>query len=105
MPQHKMIVKKHFTQGKLILAVCDSDIINKKFEDEKAVLDLASSFYKGEETSAEDFIDLMKKAYIINADGKETIALMIKEKVISESGKKKIKDVPYAQVVFESKRD
>ena len=40
-------VTKHTTPDKrLVLALCDKDILGKKFEDSKRVLDLSSNFFK-----------------------------------------------------------
>ena len=44
-----MIVKIHNNEGRLILAICDKDILGKKFVEEKKQLDLSSGFYKGEQ--------------------------------------------------------
>lgn len=44
-----MIVKMHKTQdNRIVLAVCDNDLLDKKFEEGKMQLDLTSYFYKGE---------------------------------------------------------
>jgi len=66
-----MIVKEHINEGKLILALCDKNLLGKKIEDQNIQLDLSSSFYKGEEADIEELKKLIKKAYIINAVGKK----------------------------------
>jgi hypothetical protein len=95
-----MIVKAHKTEdGKLLLAVCDSNIIGKKFEEGKKQLDLSSDFYKGEEKSDKETSDLMKKAYIINIVGKNSITLAINEELISGEHIEEIDGIPYAQSI------
>lgn len=97
-----MIVKLHKTKNnQLILAVCDKDIIGKKFEEEKKQLDMTSDFYKGEEMSDKKTADLMKKAYMINFVGKEAIKLAINESIIEKENTKKICNVPYAMVLVD----
>ena len=60
-----IIAKKHLTQGKRrILAVCDEELFGKNLEEGKRHLDLCADFYRGET------ITLMKKAFSINAAGK-----------------------------------
>jgi hypothetical protein len=95
-----MIVKAHKTEdGRLLLAICDSDIIGKKFEEEKKQLDLSSDFYKGEEKSNKETTDLMRKAYIINIVGKNSITLAINQNLISGDYVEEINGIPYAQSI------
>ena len=99
-----MILKKHFSEGRLILAICDNDLIGKAFEDGAGYLNLKSGFYKGEDVSNDKIIDLLNKAYIINAVGKDSVGLLIKEKIILSEQIKQIKKIPYVQVVFDEKK-
>lgn len=94
-----MIVKAHFSYGRLVLAVCDKDVFNKRFVDRDLQLDLTSDFYKGEERTKEETIVLMKKAYIVNAVGKQAVDCCIKAGIIDKDKIKKIKKIPYAYMV------
>ncbi len=95
-----MILKKHFNEGRLILAICDTKLIDKTFEDNTGFLNLKSGFYKGEEVSDKTIVELFNKAYILNAVGKESIDLLVKEKIIQAKQIKQIKKIPYIQIVF-----
>ena len=81
-----------------LLAVSDSSIIGKTFEDGELRIDV-SDFYRGEECSESEAIRLVKSAIIVNAVGKGIVALMLKEKIITKDGILEIKGVPHAQVV------
>ena len=94
------VVAKHNSDGKLILAVCDSSLRGKKFEDANAILDLGSKFYQGEEKDAEQTAELMMKAYIINAAGKEAVALVVKLGLATTDDMKKIAGVEHVQVLM-----
>ena len=95
-----MIVKAHKTDdGKLLLAVCDSDIIGKVFEEDKKQLDLNSDFYKGEEKTDMEIINLMRTAYIINIVGKNSVTLALNEDLISGKNVEEIAGIPYAQSI------
>jgi len=96
-----MIVKEHIHENKLVLACCDESIKGKKFENKNIVLDLSSHFYQGRKVSNEEFLDLVKKSYIVNAVGKDIIKLLIKNKIISMEEVKLVKGVPYIQLIFE----
>ena len=93
------IVAKQASDRKLILAVCDSSIYGKKFEDDKAILDLGSKFYHGEEKDAKQTASLMEKAYIINAAGKEAVKLVVKLGLATTNDVKKVAGVEHVQVL------
>lgn len=86
-----------------IVVICDSDLIGKKFEDDKFQLDLKGEFYKGEETSEEKTIEIMqdmsKEDATFNIVGEKSVNTALKAGIISQTGIKKIKDVPFAVVL------
>ena len=93
-----MLVKIHKNQlGQEIIAVCDSDLIGKKFEEGNKQLDLTTDFYKGEEKTEGEIGDLMRNAYIVNLVGEKAIALAVKENIIAEEHIIKIANIPIAQ--------
>ena len=96
-----MIVKTHISpEGKKIVAVCDSDIIGKKFEDGKIQLDLCSDFYKGIEKQEKELDEIIKTAYILNVVGASSIGWAIKKGLISDNGIIKVEGIPHAQIVM-----
>lgn len=96
-----MIVKIHkASNGKKIVAICDSNLIGKKFEEKNLQLDLSSNFYKGEERAEEEILNIIKGAYIINLVGEKSIKLALKANVIDKKSIIKIKKIPHAQVVI-----
>ena len=96
-----MIVKQHKTMdGRLMLAICDSDLKGKKFSEKELQLDLSSDFYDGEEKAEEVIVELFKIAYIVNLVGEKSVGLGIKEGVIEKEHVIKIKGIPHAQCVI-----
>jgi len=95
-----MIVKKNvYDDGRLFLAVCDDDLIGKKFEDEKLQLDLTSSFFKGGEKNADEIIALVKKSYMVNFVGEKSIKLALKEGFVEKDNVITINNIPTAQML------
>lgn len=94
-----MIAKLHKSANSIILMVCDSGIIGKKFSEKDLQLDLNSDFYNGNEESDEKIKMMMKAATIMNFTGKKSVGLAIKEGVIDERNVKKIGGIPHAQCV------
>jgi uncharacterized protein len=86
-----------------IVAICDSNLIGKTFEENEFQLDVKENFFKGEETSEKKLIeiieDMSKEDAIFNIIGEESINIALKTEIISQEGIKKIKDIPFAMVL------
>jgi hypothetical protein len=93
-----MIVKVHNIEGKIVLAICDKDLVGKKFSDSILQLDLSSSFYKGKDMSEKELSSLIKKAHILNIVGDKSVNYAIKKGFVSNVIK--IKNIPHAQAVI-----
>lgn len=96
-----MIVKIHRTNDKKIIAICDSNLVGKKFEETNLQLDLTSNFYKGEEKSKEDILGLLKGSMMINLVGKDSIDLALKARIIDQKSIIRIRGIPHAQAVID----
>lgn len=95
-----MITKEHITpDNKLILTVCDKEIIGKKFETSDLKLDLSSDFYKGKEKTENEIIKLFEQAYMINLIGQKSVKLGLKSKIISKKDIIYIEKIPYVHAV------
>lgn len=99
-----MIVKKHNHDGRLVLAICDEELLNKKISEGDLCLDLSASFFKGEKVEESLVLALIKKAYIVNAVGNKSILLLKKEGFIDEDDVLFVSKTPYSQVIFDSRR-
>ncbi len=95
-----MIVKKHVVEGgRLILCVCDEDIIGRKFHTDDFKLDLSSDFYKGEKKTEQETINLIEAAYMVNLVGNKSVDLALTLNIISKQDIIKIDNIPYVQAV------
>ena len=96
-----MLVKKHKTRdGRLILAVCDSNLIGKKFTQGKLQIDLTTDFYKGEEKTTSEILLMFQEAYILNLVGEDSVKLALKQGLIDETHILKIEGISHAQCVI-----
>ena len=99
-------IKIHKSLGNVrsVIAVCDSEILGKKFEDGKKQLDIRESFYNGEEASKERIVQIIRKQRMedasFNIAGKESIKMALEEEIITKEGIHKIKGVPFALVLL-----
>ena len=96
-----MIVKKHVTPDKrLLLSVCDSDILGKQYSEGEHQLDLTSNFYNGDEMSEEDALVEMKKAYMLHIIGQKSITLAKDNGYVSEEQINTIENIPFAHALM-----
>ena len=98
-----MFVKIHHSYREVV-AICDSELLGKYFEEGEYQLDLKESFYKGDETSEEETLKLIKnfskEDATFNIVGEKSIQLALKAEIIKEEGIKKIDNIPYALVLM-----
>lgn len=95
------MVKQHITPDRrLILAVCDTGLLGQDYSEGSRQLDLRQPFYGGSETGKEELLGLMKKAYIVNLVGEESVGCALEAKIISESNVVRISGVPHAQALL-----
>lgn len=95
-----MIVKIHKTEDKrMLLVVCDKELLGQKFEEGNQQLNLAAEFYNGESKTSKEVADLMRNCYMMNLVGARSIKLALDEDLINKDNIKTISEIPYAQVV------
>ncbi len=87
-----------------IVAICDSELLGKKFEQGEFQLDVKESFFKGEEIEEEKAIDIMKdmekEDSTFNIIGEQAINAALKAGVIKQEGVGKIQGIPFALVLI-----
>ena len=85
-----------------IVAACDSELLGKKFVDEKTgmQLDVKESFYNEEEVSEDKAVKILKNAgsddATFNIIGQRAIECALKAGIIDKKGIIKIKGIPHA---------
>ena len=87
-----------------IIAICDSDLLGKRFEEGNLQLDVKENFFKGEEKSAEEIInickDMKKEDATFNIMGKESCDTAKKAGIIKEENIGEIGGIPYALILL-----
>ena len=97
-----MIAKEHkHPNGRIVLAVCDKEILGKKIEEGQKQLDLTSDFYKGKELDDTLIRDMIRNADSINLVGQNSVKMGIEEGVIEENEILQINGIPYATTAVE----
>lgn len=87
-----------------VVAVCDSELLGKKFEEGRFQLDVKENFYKGKETSEAEVSEIMErfseKDATFNIVGEKAIMLGLKAGIIAKEEVSEIKGIPFALVLF-----
>jgi hypothetical protein len=92
---------KIFRQGDdTLLAVSDSSIIGKTFNEGDIQINVSRDFYHGKECSRNEIIKILKSATIVNAVGKKIVDIMVKENIIESDSVLIIEGVPHAQIIY-----
>lgn len=86
-----------------VVAICDKELLGRKFEEGNFRLDAKESFYKGEdgvEYSEVEAIKIMRRMAMedatFNIVGKESTEAAIKAEIISEGDIQEIQGIPFA---------
>lgn len=100
-----MFIKIHKSHNiRPVIAICDSNILGKKFEEGLRQLDIRENFYKGEEKNKEEIIKMIKRQNIEDASfnivGEESIKTAIEAELINKDRVHKLKGIPYALVLL-----
>jgi hypothetical protein len=83
-----------------VVAICDKELVGKKFEEGKKQLDLRENFYKGEEANKEGVIALIlrqaREDATFNIVGEKSIAAAIEAGIITKESVARVQNIPFA---------
>ena len=87
-----------------VVAICDSELLGKYFEEDKFQLDIKESFFKGEEKTEQEVIEIIKNMQMedatFNIVGEKSINAAIKSGLIFKDSIKTIQGIPFALVLM-----
>ena len=87
-----------------VVAICDKELLWKRFEEGEFQLDVKESFFKGDETDEDKAVGIMKLMSIedstFNIVGEKSVNTAVKAGIILNSQIRKIQGVPFAMVLM-----
>ncbi len=92
-----MIVSIKLEDGEKIVTLCDEDLLGKKLNE---YFYINPRFYSGEKVNEEEAKKMLKGATIINAVGKKSVELCIKEGYVDEKDVMLIEGIPHVMMVL-----
>ncbi len=89
---------------RIVVAICDSELVGRYFEEGMFQLDVKESFYKGQEAEEEEMAKIIKRMSVedstFNIVGDKSISLAIELGLIPEEGIQRIQNIPFAMVLL-----
>lgn len=99
----KMFVKIHKSYREVV-AICDSELLGKYFEQNNFQLDVKKNFFKGEKVSEQELLNLIEKFKkedaTFNIIGQKSINCALKAGIINKDNIKTIQDIPFGLVLL-----
>ncbi|UCD21232.1 MAG: DUF424 family protein [archaeon] len=94
-----VVIKVHDTYRKVV-AICDSELVGKKFEQDNLELDINDKFYGGKEYSDEKALEMIKWAITedacFNFVGKNSVELGVKAGIIDRDSILTVQGISHA---------
>ena len=90
-------VKRHISDGHILIAACDLDLLGKTLEDGDLCLDVRTSFYGGEKVGPDILQSLLEMCTMANLVGKRAVAVATDLGIIDQDCVIVIKGIPHAQ--------
>ncbi len=99
MQEKSIYIKVHPTPEGEIIAMCDSELLGRKYSEGKVELDLSaySNFYRGELVGEEEAGSAiaLDGFYTANIVGERSVRIFIRKGIASESDVKRVEGIPY----------
>ncbi len=94
----EFLLKIHDPDNNCTVALCDKDLLGRKFSENGLTLDIDSDFFSGKPAPIKEIKDAIKTAQSANIVGSAIISKLIEHKTISPSGVKTIDKTKYAHI-------
>ena len=98
-----MWIKIHKTY-RTVVAICDENLLGKKFEEGIKQLDVRESYFNGQKINKPELIKLItreaKEDSTFNIIGKESLKAAVKAGLIEKNSWKKVHGVPFVLVLI-----
>ena len=98
-----MLVKIHDSY-RTTVAICDSNLLDRTFEEGKKQIIIGKNFFGGEEKTSEEILEIMDdyagSDSTFNIVGPEAVAMALKAKLVKPEGITKIQNIPIALVLL-----
>ncbi|MEI7961220.1 MAG: DUF424 family protein [archaeon] len=93
-----MYAKKHEADYKIVLAICDKEHVGKTYEEGEIAFTASERFYKGEEITEKEMLEMLLEADSANLFGNKCVEIAKKHGLVSEKSILIIKGIKHVQI-------
>jgi len=85
--------------NKVLLAICDEELLGKTLREGKIVFKISEDFYKGKKISVDQAVSMIENSTIINLIGNECVKKAIENGYVHPEAVLKIEGISHAQIM------
>ena len=85
--------------NKVLLAICDEELVGKTLREGKIVFKISEDFYKGKKISVDQAVSMIENSTIINLIGNECVKKAIENGYVHPEAVLKIEGILHAQIM------
>ena len=85
--------------NKVLLAICDEELLGKTLREGKIVFKISEDFYKGNKISVDQAVSMIENSTIINLIGNECVKKAIENGYVHPEAVLKIEGISHAQIM------
>lgn len=94
-------VKRHVSDGNVVLAICDYELIGKKIvdNDKKITIYIDPVFYQGDLLTINEAVELLREAVIANLIGRNIVEAAVENGLVLKESVIEIAGIPHVQLI------
>jgi hypothetical protein len=96
----QMYLKTHLSGKEVLIAVCDCELMGKKFAEGRLQVEIRPDFFGDEKATAQEVEEALAKATMANLVGELAVGHAIRLGYVTQDNVLNIKGVPCAQMVL-----
>jgi len=97
--EEKVYVKIYNVGSEVLVAVCDREVLGKRFSEGRVSIEVHEAFYKGTLMSISEAIKIISRATIANLVGNRIVSEAVRAGLVHPDAVLKIGNVLHAQIV------
>lgn len=95
----KVYIKEFVSEGELVVAVCDEELLGKTISDGRIKIYVDPSFYGGRLVDVEEALRIIDRSTIANLIGRRIVDAAIKHGLVHPEAVTEINGIPHAQII------
>lgn len=85
-------------QGRVLVNICDEELVGKVVEEGKLKVHLSKEFYSGEVVEKGEALRLIRTCSVVNLAGERSVSLAVENEIGTPEAIREIEDVPFLMI-------